>query len=103
LKSLVEAARAADVPLSICGDMAGDPFLTWILMGLGLRDLSMDRDRIPLVKEVVRGSTLAEAEALVREALELDDENQVTELVRGRLEGRFAAEIDELLPRPATA
>jgi phosphotransferase system enzyme I (PtsI) len=102
LKSLVEVARAADVPLSICGDMAGDPFLTWILIGLGIRDLSMDRDRIPLVKEVVRGSSLAEAEALVREALELDDEIQITELVRGRLEGRFAAEIEELLPRPAT-
>jgi len=56
--------------------MAGDPFLTWILMGLGLRDLSMDPDRIPLVKAVVRGSTLAEATQLATEALALDDEVQ---------------------------
>ena len=94
LKSTVDAARAAKVPISLCGDMAGDPFLTWILMGLGLRDLSMDPDRIPLVKAVVRGSTLAEATQLATEALALDDEVQIRALVSERLGGRFADEID---------
>ena len=98
LKSLVETAQAARVPISICGDMAGDPFLTWILIGLGFRELSMDRDRIPLVKAVVRGSSVAEAEALVREALDLEDEGQVGELLRSRLADRFATEIDGFIP-----
>jgi phosphotransferase system enzyme I (PtsI)/phosphotransferase system enzyme I (PtsP) len=78
--------------------MAGDPFLTWVLVGLGFRDLSMDRDRIPLVKAVVRGSSVAEAEAFVREALEMDDENQIAERLRGQLEGRFEAELEGFLP-----
>jgi phosphotransferase system enzyme I (PtsI) len=89
LKALIEMAAAAGVPISICGDMAGDPFLTWVLMGLGFRELSMDRDRIPLVKAVVRGSSIAEAEAFVREALAMEDENDVAELLRSRLDGRF--------------
>jgi phosphoenolpyruvate-protein kinase (PTS system EI component) len=74
--------------------MAGDPFLTWILMGLGLRELSMDPDRIPLVKAVVRGSSLAEATQLATEALGLDDEVEIRALVSERLGARFADEID---------
>jgi len=94
LKSTIDAARAAKVPISLCGDMAGDPFLTWILMGLGLRDLSMDPDRIPLVKAVVRGSSLAEATQLATEALGLDDEIEIRALVSRGLGARFVAEID---------
>jgi phosphotransferase system enzyme I (PtsI) len=94
LKSTVDAARAAKVPVSLCGDMAGDPFLTWILMGLGLRELSMDPDRIPLVKAVVRGSSLAEATQLATEALGLDDEVEIRVLVSERLGTRFADEIE---------
>ena len=99
LKAVVEMAAAARVPISICGDMAGDPFLTWVLMGLGFRELSMERDRIPLVKTVVRGSSIAEAEAFVREALTLEDENEVAEQLRSRLHGRFEAELEGFIPR----
>jgi phosphoenolpyruvate-protein phosphotransferase (PTS system enzyme I) len=103
LKTLVDAARAADVPISICGDMAGDPFLTWILMGLGFRELSMDRDRIPLVKAIVRGSSIQEAEKLVGEALAMEDEADVADLLRRHLEERFAAVIDGFIPLAAAA
>jgi phosphotransferase system enzyme I (PtsI) len=101
LKALVEAARDAEVPISICGDMAGDPFLTWVLVGLGFRELSMDRDRLPLVKAIVRGSSVGEAEAAVREALTMEDAADVADLLRGRLEGRFASVIEGFVPPPA--
>jgi phosphotransferase system enzyme I (PtsI) len=94
LKSLAEMAATAGAPISICGDLAGDPFLTWVLIGLGFRELSMDRDRIPLVKTVVRGSSIAEAESFVREALAMEDENEVAELLRSRLDGRFGPDLD---------
>jgi phosphotransferase system enzyme I (PtsI) len=99
LRALAQAARAAGVAISICGDMAGNPFLTWILLGLGFRELSMDPDRIPLVKAVVRGSSLAEAETLAADALALESEIEVCELVRNRLGDRFAAELEGFLPR----
>ena len=98
LKTVVDMAQAAGTPISICGDMAGDPFMTWILIGLGFRELSMDRDRIPLVKCVVRGSSVAEAEATVREVLTMEDETQVGELLRSRLEDRFAVELEGFIP-----
>jgi len=103
LRSLAGIARIAGVPISICGDMAGDPFLTWILMGLGFRDLSMDPDSLPLVKAVVRGSSLVEAETLVAEALELETQSEVADLLESRVGLRFAAETEGFRPRPAAS
>jgi phosphotransferase system enzyme I (PtsI) len=99
LKSLADVARAADVPISICGDMAGDPFLTLVLIGLGYRELSMDPDRIPLVKGVVRGSSLAEAEKLAADVLSLESEVETIALVRAKIGDRFASEMEGFLPR----
>ena len=93
LKTVIDAARLVGVPLSICGDMASDPMLTWILVGLGLRELSMDPSSIPLVKSVVRGLRISEAEALAAEALTLESEIQVGELVGRRMTERLPAEI----------
>ncbi len=93
LKTVVDAARDAGVPLSICGDMASDPMLTWILIGLGLRDLSMDPASIPRVKSVIRASRLCDAETLVKEALALESEIQVGELVARRMAEALPPEI----------
>jgi len=98
LKQLVEMAAAAGKPISICGDMAGDPFLTWILLGLGFRDLSMDPDRIPLVKSVVRRSSLAEAKSLAARALELESEVDTVALVRQAIADRFPDELEGFVP-----
>ena len=99
LKSLADVARAADIPISICGDMAGDPFLTLVLIGLGYRELSMDPDRIPLVKGVVRGSSLVEAEKLAAQVLSLESEVETIALVRAKIGDRFANEMEGFLPR----
>ena len=98
LKQMAEMAGAAKKEISICGDMAGDPFLTWILLGLGFRNLSMDPDRIPLVRAVVRGSSLAEAERLTAQALELESEVDTVDLVRGAVADRFADVLDGFVP-----
>lgn len=98
LKQLADMARAADVPISICGDMAGDPFLTWILLGLGFRDLSMDPDRIPLVRAVVLGSSLVEAEGVATQALQLESEVEAVDLVRNTIADRFPEELEGFVP-----
>jgi phosphoenolpyruvate-protein kinase (PTS system EI component) len=90
---VVEAAREAGVALSICGDMASDPMLTWILVGLGLRDLSMDAPSIPVVKAIVRASRMADAEALAQEALTLESEIEVRKLVELRMTEQLPAEM----------
>lgn len=54
-----EAAAAAGIPVSICGEMAGDERLTPLLLGLGISELSMAAGSIPRVKKKVRGLNLA--------------------------------------------
>jgi phosphotransferase system enzyme I (PtsI) len=92
---VVDAAGAAGIPVSVCGDMAGDPALTWVLLGLGLRTLSMAPRRIPAVKSIVRATRLEEAERLARQALAQPSEIEVEALVLDEMSRRFPLETSE--------
>ena len=98
LKQMIEAAADARVPISICGDMAGDPALTWVLLGLGLRDLSMDPHSIPMVKAIIRRSSLADAEALATAALRSGSEQETARLIQDAMCPQFSADLEAFLP-----
>jgi phosphoenolpyruvate-protein kinase (PTS system EI component) len=51
----VRAAQKADIPVSVCGEMAGDPFLCHVLAGMGITELSMNPGAIGGVKQAVTG------------------------------------------------
>jgi phosphotransferase system enzyme I (PtsI) len=96
LKQIVEGAGRANKPVAMCGDMAGDPLLAWMLIGIGLRQLSMAPRQIPVLKSIVHSTKIADAERLARAALELRTEIEVEELVYGAMRERFPIElIDE--------
>jgi phosphotransferase system enzyme I (PtsI) len=69
LKSVVEQARIAGIELSLCGEMAGDGRAALLLIGLGLRRLSMSPRRIGEIKSWIREQTLADLEQLASESL----------------------------------
>ena len=54
IRQVVKAAKDAEIGVSICGEMAGDPLCVLILLGLGLDGLSMNARAIPLIKKMVR-------------------------------------------------
>lgn len=87
-----EAARRARIPLSVCGEMAGDPLHAAILLGLRIDTLSMAPAAMPLVKEMVRRVPFAEAQAAAASALDSATAAQVRHLSRDLL-ARFAPEI----------
>jgi phosphotransferase system enzyme I (PtsI) len=60
---VVRAAEEKGIPVSLCGEMAGDPLCVPILLGMGLRCLSMNARAIPLIKKLIRSITLEEARA----------------------------------------
>ncbi|MFQ5971483.1 MAG: phosphoenolpyruvate--protein phosphotransferase [Alphaproteobacteria bacterium] len=57
----IQSALKARIPVSVCGEMAGDPLCTPLLTGLGLRELSMSATNLPRVKKRLRGLDLTEA------------------------------------------
>ena len=88
---VVEAAAAGGRPLTICGDMAGDPFYTGLLLGLGLRELSVAPGEMLEVKNRIRNTDLVAARALARAALELGSAADIEALLGGRDAGPQAA------------
>lgn len=73
LRHVIEQAHAQKVPVSICGEMGGDPVLVPLLLGLGVDSLSMTPPLIPAVRYLVRAMKLADARKLAAKALKLTD------------------------------
>ena len=81
IHQVVVGARAAAIPTSVCGQMAADPMAALVLMGLGVRLLSVSPSQIPEVREVVRAAHMGQLEALAHECLTL----ATGQAVRGRV------------------
>ncbi|MBP7141628.1 MAG: phosphoenolpyruvate--protein phosphotransferase [Opitutaceae bacterium] len=69
LRHIVEEAHRKKLKVSVCGEMASDPVLVPLLIGLGVDELSMTPPLLPAVKYVIRAMTLADAKRLAEEAL----------------------------------
>jgi phosphotransferase system enzyme I (PtsI) len=94
IQRVSQAARRAGIPLGMCGEMAGDPLHAWVLLALGIGELSMAAFSIPLVKRIVRDSTLAEARELLSDALRRERAADVRERVLERMAARFPVEFE---------
>jgi phosphotransferase system enzyme I (PtsI) len=82
LRDIVRVCTQAKVDCSLCGEMAGQPFYTIFLLGIGLRNLSMAPAKIPEVKKLIRLVTTTQAQRVARRALGFDTERQVTNYLR---------------------
>ncbi len=82
-----EAALRLRMPVSICGEMAGNPRLVPLLLGLGIRCLSMNASAIPRVKQAVRGLDIGDCARFARRVMEQSDPARIRELVDGFASG----------------
>lgn len=89
IRFIVNSAREGGIPVSMCGEMAADPVAVPILLGLGLRQLSMDAISVPLVKAAVQNVSLEEAEAMVAEIMTLPTAVEVENYVASKIEPRL--------------
>jgi len=82
-----EAALRLRMPVSVCGEMAGNPQLTPLLLGLGLRSFSMNAAAIPRVKQAVRSLDIGDCARFARRVMEQSDPARIRELVAAFAEG----------------
>ena len=82
LRDIIATANKAGVECSLCGEMAGEPLYTLLLLGLGLRQFSMASGDIPEIKQLIRRTKSSHARKIAREALRFDTDRQVHNFLR---------------------
>jgi phosphotransferase system enzyme I (PtsP) len=86
LEQIVRGARVFHRPVGVCGELAGNPLATILLMGLGVDSLSMSAGSLMKVKWVVRSFSVSRARQLVHAALRMEDAQQVRRFMEGALD-----------------
>ena len=89
LRSVVSAAHNEGIWVSMCGEMAGDPLYSLLLVGLGFDELSMTPASIPLVKRIVRSITYGQAADLAHRLFGCATAQEVERLLRHEMRTRF--------------
>ena len=81
IKMVIDAGRRHEVPVSMCGEMAGDPRYTRLLLGMGLSDFSTPPTSLLEVKNVINNSELKNLAPVVNDILDTDDPEKISELL----------------------
>ena len=99
IKFASDAARRARIAITVCGEMASNPTQVVVLLGMGLRDLSMTPNAIPAIKRVIRSIDLKTAEQIASHALLLTTPDEVNRYVRQQVASHWG----HLLNAPAAS
>jgi len=94
IQNVIAAARQHDIQVNICGAMSGDPIFTLLLLGMGLRQLSLTPVNIPEIKTIIRAVTLADAVRVAEEAMRLDNARDVMNFLRDQTRRLVPAVVD---------
>ena len=82
LRSVIHDANKAGIGLSVCGEVASDPEYIMLLLGMGVRALSLAPPMIPEIKKVIRSVNIEGCNALARRVATLDSQRQIKNLLR---------------------
>ena len=85
IKNVIESGHKENIWVGMCGEMAGEPPLALLLLGLGLDEFSVSPIVLPEIKRVIRSVTLAQAREIAEEALTLPTGKDVEDFVRRKL------------------
>jgi phosphotransferase system enzyme I (PtsI) len=82
IEQVVQSAERHHIDVNVCGEMSGEPIYTLLLLGMGLKQLSVTPHNIPEIKKIVRSVSLDEARQVAREALGLETARDVNNYLR---------------------
>ena len=79
IKQAADAGRQAGIPVSLCGELAGEPLYIPILLGFGLDSLSMNPLAVPRVKKIIRNASIEESKDYLKEVLQFTTAGQIND------------------------
>ena len=86
IKTTIDAGHREGIPVGLCGEMAGEPGLALLLLGMGLDEFSMSAVNVPQIKKLIRHVRYDQTAALAAEMLALEDGRQIEAVCRRRLQ-----------------
>ncbi len=82
IRSVIQDAHKAQIDLSVCGEMASEPEYIMLLMGMGVRTISITSPMIPEIKQIIRSVTMEYCNNVARKVLGMDSERQISAYLR---------------------
>ncbi len=82
MRTVIQDAYKAQIDVSVCGETASEPEYIMLLLGLGVRTLSLTPPMIPEIKQVIRSVTVEECNNLARKVLAMNSERQISGYLR---------------------
>jgi phosphotransferase system enzyme I (PtsI) len=95
VRDVVRSGRRRNVPVSCCGEAAGDIRFAVLLLGLGVRTLSVSPGSVPVIKRLIRSVSIDQCERMAKRAIAFDSDSEVTMYVRDRLRKILPEALDD--------
>jgi phosphotransferase system enzyme I (PtsI) len=92
IRRTVETGAASRLDVTVCGEMASQPLMAFALLGLGVRQMSVAPRSVPLMKRIVRGISMRDAEAAVKDAMRATTAAEVQAILGDRLRAMIGAD-----------
>jgi phosphotransferase system enzyme I (PtsI) len=92
IKQTIDAGHRNDIWVGLCGEMAGDPLATVLLVGMGVDELSTSAMAIPEIKKIIRSITLEEAQRVAEQVLNLSAIDEIKKALIEDYARRFGTE-----------
>jgi phosphotransferase system enzyme I (PtsI) len=89
IKMVIDNAHKANIPVGMCGEMAGDPFSSVLLAGLGLDEFSMSPSALLEVRKILRETSFEEAQAFAAHCLTFNSSKKIDKFIREWMHDRF--------------
>jgi len=97
IKLIVGQAGEHGVPVGVCGEIAGDPRFTPLLIGLGVSELSVSLRNLPLIKKVIRHISVVDCHSLVEKVERLSSPAEIQDLLNQEFQVLFPDEYEHIL------
>jgi phosphotransferase system enzyme I (PtsI) len=82
IRNVIQDAHKAQIDLSVCGEMASEPEHIMLLLGMGVRTISIASPMIPEIKQIIRSVTMEDCNQVARKVLSMDSERQISAYLR---------------------
>jgi phosphotransferase system enzyme I (PtsI) len=82
IRTVIQDAHKTQIDVSVCGEMASEPEYVMLLLGMGVRTISLTAPMIPEIKQIIRTVTIEDCNKVARKVIGMNSERQIANFLR---------------------